>query len=102
MVAGTVLDPSGAVVVGATVKIRNPVSAFSRSPTTDALGKFSFPNVPYNPYHLTVTKKGFGTTAQDVDVRSVVPTNFTINLSVTGSSETVTVSPARHYLLEAH
>src|SRR5712675_1283206 len=99
-VAGTVLDPSGAVVVGANVEMRNPVSGYSRNVITDALGKFSFPNVPYNPYHLTVTKKGFASSAQDVDVRSVVPTNLTINLSVTGSSETVTVEAAGEDLLE--
>ncbi len=99
-VAGTVLDPSGAVVVGASVEMRNPVSGYSRNVITDALGKFSFPNVPYNPYHLTVTKKGFASSAQDVDVRSVVPTNLTINLSVTGSSETVTVEAAGEDLLE--
>ena len=41
MVSGTVLDPSGAVVGGATVEMHNPVSGFSRSTTTDSLGKFS-------------------------------------------------------------
>ncbi len=100
MVAGTVLDQSGAVVVGATVEIRNPVSGFSRTASTDVLGKFSFPNVPFNPYHLTITKKGFAASTQDVDVRSVVPTNLTVNLTVTGSSETVTVEASGADLLE--
>jgi hypothetical protein len=99
-VAGAVLDPSGAVVVGATVEMRNPVSGYSRTATTDAQGKFSFPNVPFNPYHLTVTKQGFAATAQDVDVRSVVPTNLAINLTVTGSTETVTVESSGEDLLE--
>ena len=100
MVAGTVMDPSGAIVVGATVEMRNPVSGFTRTTVTDVRGNFSFPNVPFNPYHLTVTKKGFASSAQDVDVRSVVPTNLNINLTVTGSTETVTVEASGEDLLE--
>src|SRR5882724_6829759 len=100
MVSGTVVDPSGAVVVGATVEMRNPVSGFTRTTTTDVRGNFSFPNVPFNPYHLTITKQGFASNAQDVDVRSVVPTNLTVNLKVTGSSETVTVEASAEDLLE--
>ena len=57
---GTVFDPTGAVVANATVTIHNPVSGFDRSTTTDKAGNFSFPNVPFNPYHLTVTAAGFG------------------------------------------
>lgn len=90
-VTGTVLDPSGAVVADATVEIRNPVSGFDRTTQTDTLGKFAISNVPFNPYHLTVTGGGFAGYAQDVDVRSVVPVTLTINLKVAGSNEAVTV-----------
>jgi hypothetical protein len=99
-ISGTVVDPSGAVVGGATVEMHNPVSGFSRSTTTDSLGKFSFPNVPFNPYHLAVKAKGFAAFAEDVDVRSVVPINLTVSLEVTGSSEAVTVEAAAEDLLE--
>ncbi|MGA8272440.1 MAG: TonB-dependent receptor, partial [Candidatus Sulfotelmatobacter sp.] len=90
-VNGTILDPTGAVVPNATVEIHNPVSHFDRSVTTDAAGNFSLPNIPFNPYHLTVTSEGFSKTAQDVDVRSVVPVNLKINLQVLSSTTTVTV-----------
>jgi hypothetical protein len=100
MVTGTVVDPSGAVVVGARVEMRNPVSGLSRSAMTDTAGKFSISNVPFNPYHLTVTAKGFSSYAQDVDVRSIVPVNLNIGLTVTGSSESVTVEAAAEDLLE--
>jgi len=89
-VQGTVTDPSGAVVTNAAVTMHNPVSGFERSTTTDASGNFSFPNVPFNPYHLTVTATGF-TYAQDIDVRSSVPVNLRIALSLAGNSATVTV-----------
>ncbi|MGB9071086.1 MAG: TonB-dependent receptor [Terriglobales bacterium] len=98
--AGTVLDPSGAVVINATVEARNPVSGFSRSTVTDAAGKFAIPNVPFNPYHLTVTAKGFAPHVEDVNVRSAVPITLSINLEVTGSSEVVTVEATAEDLLE--
>jgi hypothetical protein len=94
LIQGTVVDPSGAVVVGATVQIHNPVSGYSRNASTDVAGRFAFPNVPYNPYHLTITGKGFAQYAQDVEVRSAVPVNLSITLEVTASSETVTVEAA--------
>ncbi len=99
-VTGTVADPSGAVVPTAIVEIRNPVSGFDRSTTTDNSGKFSIPNVPFNPYHLTVTRPGFAPYVQDIDVRSIVPVNLSISLAVAGSSTTVTVEAAGEDLLE--
>jgi Carboxypeptidase regulatory-like domain/TonB-dependent Receptor Plug Domain len=90
-ISGTVVDPSGALVPNATVEIHNPVSAFDRSTTTDSLGNFSFPNVPFNPYHLTVTATGFDQKAQDVEIRSAVPVNVKIGLTIAGSSSTVSV-----------
>lgn len=97
---GTVLDPSGAVVPNATVEIHNPVSGFDRSAKTDTRGNFSFPNVPYNPYHMTVTVSGFSQYSQDVDVRSVVPTTLNINLQVTAGAQTVNVEAAGGDLVE--
>ena len=99
-VTGTVVDPSGAVVSNATVKIHNPVSGFARTMTTDSSGKFSFPNVSFNPYHLSVTEQGFAPYAQDIDVNSIVPLSLNITLAVKGSSEVVTVEAAAEDLLE--
>jgi hypothetical protein len=97
---GTVLDPSGAVVANATIEIHNPVSHFDRSTITDSAGRFSFPNVPFNPYHLNVTGAGFTAYAQDVELRSAVPLDIKINLQVAGSSESVTVEASGADLLE--
>src|SRR5207253_7795384 len=99
-ITGTVVDPSGAVVTNATVEVRNPVSGFSRSAVTDAAGKFVIPNVPFNPYHLIVTGKGFAPYAEDVDVRSTVPVNLSIALKVAGSAESVTVEANGGALIE--
>jgi carboxypeptidase family protein/TonB-dependent receptor-like protein len=98
-VTGTVLDPSGAVVPNAIVEIRNPVSGFQRTVTTDATGGFAISNIPFNPYHLTVTAPGFGNYVQEVDVRSVVPVNLSIKLRLE-SSETVNVEASGGDLVE--
>ncbi|MGH9503817.1 MAG: carboxypeptidase regulatory-like domain-containing protein, partial [Terriglobales bacterium] len=99
-VNGTIVDPTGAVVANAIVEIHNPVSAFERTVTTDGSGKFSIPNVPFNPYHLTVTGSGFTPHAEDIDVRSIVPVTVSITLQIKGSAETVTVEGAGQDLLE--
>ena len=90
-VGGTVTDQTGAVVPGATVTIHDPVSGFEESATTDASGNFTIPNVPFNPYHMTVTAKGFAEHVQDVDVRSAVPLALKISLQLAGTTTTVTV-----------
>ena len=58
-IRGTVLDPSGAAIAGATVEIQNPVSHYSQSAKTDTQGTFSFDNIPFNNYHLTAAASGF-------------------------------------------
>jgi hypothetical protein len=97
---GSVIDPTGAVVPNATVEIRNPVSGFDHSTTTDAAGKFAFTNIPFNPYHLTVTADGFQSTAQDVEPRSAVPVTVAIKLQIAGSNTQVTVQAEGGDLIE--
>ncbi len=99
-ISGAVLDPTGAVVPNATIEIHNPVSHFDRSTVTDASGNFNFTNIPFNPYHMSVKAEGFSSSAQDVDVRSVVPVNLKINLQVSGSTTTVTVEAPGGDLVE--
>ena len=90
-ISGAVTDPSAAVVPGATVTIENPVSGYLRTTQTDSSGRYQFSNLPFNPYHLSATATGFGTVAQDVDVRSTIPLSVGISLKVSGASTTVTV-----------
>ena len=88
---GIVTDPSGGVIPNANVTIHNPVSGLDRSTATDGSGNFTFQNVPFNPYHLTVTAAGFSEYTQDVEVRSAVGVDLKISLQVAGASTTVTV-----------
>ncbi len=90
-VSGTVTDSSGAVVPNATVQFNNAVSGFNRTANTDANGQFTISNVPFNPYVLVVSAKGFATLSQDVDLRSAVGVNLNLKLQVAGANQTVTV-----------
>ena len=93
-VQGTVLDPSGAVIAGATVGIENPVSHYTQTAQTDAQGSFELKNVPYNNYHLSASAAGFQSGKQDVDVRSPIAVAVKISLSIGTEVSSVTVQEA--------
>jgi hypothetical protein len=97
---GIITDPTNAVVSGASVEIHNPVSGYDRTVITDGAGRFTISNVPFNPYHLTVSVKGFAPFTQDVDIRSIVPTSLNIGLKLSSSTETVTVEAGGADLIE--
>lgn len=90
-VTGTVTDSTGAVLPGATVNIHNALSGYRRNATTGADGSFTFTNVPFANYHLTVSMAGFQPLAQDVSVQSAVAVNHAYALAVATTSTTVTV-----------
>src|SRR5258708_18760037 len=91
-IEGVVKDPSGAVVAGATVQLANPVSGYTRIATTDANGSFHFTNVPFNPYHMTVSAEKFAAYSQDSEVRSGVPVHVEIALKIGSAATTVNVT----------
>ena len=93
-VRGSVADPSGAVVRGASVEIQNPVSHYSHTAKSDAQGNFEFLNVPFNNYHLTAAFPGFQTAEQDADVRSPLPVEVKFSLAIGASTESLTVTTA--------
>jgi hypothetical protein len=89
---GTVTDATGAIVPNAKVSIENPVSGYNRSTTSDSAGHYQFTNLPLNPYHLVVSAKGFASSTQDVEVRSVVPVQLTNSLTVGAASTVIEVT----------
>jgi Carboxypeptidase regulatory-like domain len=99
-IEGTVKDPSGAAVGGATVEISYPVSGYTRTVTVGSDGSFHFTNVPFNPYHLVVTANGFAGFTQDVDVRSSVPVTLQINLKIGTVGTSITVEATGADLIE--
>ncbi|MGO9088885.1 MAG: TonB-dependent receptor domain-containing protein [Candidatus Sulfotelmatobacter sp.] len=70
-ILGTVTDPSGKLVAGATVKVKNAGTGLERTATTGTDGGFNIPELPVGSYTVTVTQSGFQTavtTGVEVDV----------------------------------
>jgi len=58
-IVGTVVDPSGAAVAGATITARDTDRGTSLTTRSDATGSFGLPDVPAGNYRVTVEAKGF-------------------------------------------
>ena len=58
-IAGTVKDPSGAVVRNAAVKAVNIQTGVQQQVTTNDVGFYSFPNLSVGQYDLSIKKAGF-------------------------------------------
>jgi len=59
VIVGTVTDPSGAAVPGATVTVTDTSTNASRSATTNDAGRYNFPNLPPGKYDVVINKGGF-------------------------------------------
>ena len=59
-VSGTVADPKGAVVVGATVTVTDAEGKQAHAPVqTDAQGRYKIEGLPAGTYVVVVSSKGF-------------------------------------------
>jgi hypothetical protein len=56
---GTVMDPTGSAIVGASIVLENTGSKLKRTATTGTLGEFRFLALPPGTYSLTITARGF-------------------------------------------
>ena len=93
-ISGTVLDPSGAVVAAAEVRIVNQDTGFaSRSIKTDASGSFTATLLPAGTYTVDVSSSGFQEAKfTDVAVRVTETTRVTITLKPGAVTEKVEIS----------
>ncbi len=58
---GSVIDPTGAVVSGASVLLTDEQTSITRTMKSTGAGDFVFPDLPLGLYTITVTSEGFGT-----------------------------------------
>ncbi len=90
--AGTVTDPSGAVVAGATLTLTDPSTKTSRSVTSNDAGRYIFVDVTPGAYDLSITKQGFSTTKSQTTVRIGEATTANMTLQVGTSNVVVEVT----------
>jgi len=100
-VAVTVLDPSGSVVRGAQVELRDLATNIVRKGETHESGTYTFVNLSLGKYKLTVTKSAFKTQVyDDVVVEAARTTDISATLNVGAVTETVTVNGGAAPLVE--
>jgi len=91
-VTGTVKDPQGLAIPGASVTLLNRISQTSQETISAADGQYVLANVPFGIYVLTAHVSGFAPAQEVVDVHSTVPMTVALQLRVGTVSETVEVS----------
>lgn len=64
-IAGTVSDPNGAAVAGATVTLRNTETNITQTVTSNDSGSYAFPLVQPGTYTVSATGNGFKTSARE-------------------------------------
>jgi hypothetical protein len=90
-ISGTVTDPSGAVVQGATVTVSNQEIGLSRTTATGDEGIYSFQLLPPGRYRVEVTATGFQKSEAEAVVNITQTTTLDVQLGVTGGTANVTV-----------
>src|SRR5438876_9943240 len=97
----TVLDPTGGVVQGAKLALKDLASNEVRDAETQQLGAYSFVALPLGTYELTVLKDGFQTEVLgSVVVQGGRVTDVKVTIRVGAASEKVVVTSASAPLME--
>lgn len=92
-ISGTVEDSGGQVVSGATVKLTNPGTGFSRTMTTNASGDYVFTDLQPGNYILTVEAANFSkAVVKDVELTVGAKRNINVQLKPGVITETVEIS----------
>jgi hypothetical protein len=90
-ISGTVTDPNGAVVQGASVTVSNQETGLSRTITTSDDGIYSFQLLPPGRYKVEVTASGFQKNEAEAVVNITQTTTLDLQLGLTGGTSNVTV-----------
>jgi hypothetical protein len=92
-ISGTVTDPSGAAVAGATVNATNNVTGYKLSAKTADTGLYRLTLLPLGTYDLEVQAAGFGVVKRNgVPMTAGATASLDIALSVAGTATTVEVT----------
>jgi hypothetical protein len=90
--SGTITDPSGAVVPGAAVTLRNTATNIARTVQTDGEGRYRFSTISPGVYELNVEATGFKKlTTTDVELTVGQAAELDLSLEVGGTMGEVTV-----------
>ena len=92
-IAGSIVDPSGAAVSGATVKATSLETNDSRTAVTSKVGSYRIESVPPGNYRVDVTAASFAkTSVPTVAVATSVITSVNVTMTIGADTTTVEVS----------
>jgi hypothetical protein len=94
-IAGTVLDPSGAVVAGASVTAVNTATGLKFTQQTSGSGTYTITALPAGEYRVDVLATGFGREVHEhVTVNALSQVGLNISLHVGSATQEVVVTEA--------
>lgn len=91
-IQGSVEDPSGRVVPGASVTLLNLGTQVSQQTTTDAGGNYRFVSLPPGQYRVTVSAKGFNVQSVNISLETGQNLNLPVTLTVATQRQRVVVT----------
>src|SRR6185437_15982044 len=94
-IQGTLTDPSGAVVPGASLTATNAATGIAFTTSSDANGLYTFLVVPAGTYTIVARKNGFAEVTQ-TGVVVTVGARLTLNISMPLASQQSTVTVSGH------
>ncbi len=90
--SGTVSDPTGAVVSGATVIVKHAETGIEYRATSSGSGLFTVPSLSAGTYTLKVNAQGFKQAeVRDININAGVPATVNLSLEIGAASESVVV-----------
>jgi hypothetical protein len=90
---GTVLDNSGAAIVGAKVTLSNEAQGLQRDATTNSSGAYEFPTLKPGSYALSVEMAGFRKYEHgNLELLVNAPATENVTLQIGSNTETIEVS----------
>jgi len=99
-ITGVVTDPSGAVVVGATVTAANTATGVQTTAQTNGVGNYTIRFLPVGVYTLTVEAKGFAEQKVDAITLEIDQTaKINVGLKI-GTSQSTVVTATAHPILD--
>jgi protocatechuate 3,4-dioxygenase beta subunit len=91
-IAGTVTDPTGAVVPGATVTLKNNDQGTTQTRTTSNTGAYRFALLQPGSYTMTISSPNLQTTQRNVRVNVGQATTLNAQMALAAAQEAVTVT----------
>jgi hypothetical protein len=92
---GSVKDPTGATVPGATITLKEKGTGSARTTITSASGEYTIPNLAPAEYSVTVTMNGFKTVlVESLTLHTGENSTYNATLELGASSQEVTVDAA--------